>query len=192
MPRMSADEKRKSHERILKAASRLFRERGIEATSVADVMKAAGLTHGGFYRHFPSKEALVAAAFGHAVDDVLSVVEAASPGSEHAAARDQYIASYLSARHVEDRGQGCPLAAMGAEIAHLQGTAEIEASETVERMARLLTPDNSRTTKQGLATMALLLGTITLARLAKTTELSEMVLDAGERGTHLLEQNWQD
>ncbi|MEL6618022.1 MAG: helix-turn-helix domain-containing protein, partial [Pseudomonadota bacterium] len=77
MPKMSADEKRQSHERILKAASRLFRERGIEATSVADVMKAAGLTHGGFYRHFSSKDALVAAAFGHAVDEVLSAVEAA-------------------------------------------------------------------------------------------------------------------
>ncbi|MBT8476236.1 MAG: TetR/AcrR family transcriptional regulator, partial [Alphaproteobacteria bacterium] len=77
MPRMSAQEKQKSHERILKAASRLFRERGIETTSVADVMKAAGLTHGGFYRHFASKDALVAAAFRHAVDEVLSVVEAA-------------------------------------------------------------------------------------------------------------------
>lgn len=192
MPRMSADEKRKSHERILKAASRLFRERGIEATSVADVMKAAGLTHGGFYRHFASKEALVTAAFGHAVDEVLSEVEAAPAGPEHAAALDQYIASYLSAEHVGDRGQGCPLAAMGAEIARLQGTAEIEASDTVERMARLLTPDNSLAKKQGLATMALLLGTITLARLAKTTELSEMVLNAGERGTHLLEQHWQE
>jgi TetR/AcrR family transcriptional repressor of nem operon len=81
---------------------------------------------------------------------------------------------------------------MGAEIARLHGTAEIEASDTVERMARLLTPDNSRATKQGLASMALLLGTITLARLAKTPELSEMVLDAGERGTQLLEQHWQD
>ena len=61
MPRMSEAEKQKSHRRILDAAARLFRERGIEATSVADVMKAAGMTHGGFYRHFDSKEDLVSA-----------------------------------------------------------------------------------------------------------------------------------
>lgn len=192
MPRMSADEKRKSHERILKAASRLFRERGIEATSVADIMKAAGLTHGGFYRHFSSKEALVAAAFGYAVNDVLSEVETAPAGLEKAVARDKYVARYLSSEHVVDRGQGCPLAAMGAEIARLHGAAEIEASDTVERMARLLNPDDPRTTEQGIATMALLLGTVTLARLAKTQELSKMVLDAGKQGTHLLEQHWQD
>ena len=191
MPKMSADEKRQSHERILKAASRLFRERGIEATSVADVMKAAGLTHGGFYRHFSSKDALVAAAFGHAVDEVLSAVEAAPTGPEQAVARGQYIANYLSTQHAEDRGQGCPLAAMGAEIARLYGTADIEVSDTVERMARVLDPDNGRATERGLATVALLLGTITLARLTKTPELSDMVLDAGKRGTHLLEQHWQ-
>ncbi|MEZ5913496.1 MAG: TetR/AcrR family transcriptional regulator [Paracoccaceae bacterium] len=89
---MSADEKQKTHERILKAASQLFRERGIETTSVADVMKAAGLTHGGFYRHFASKEALVAAAFSHAVDEVLSDVEAAPSGPDQASALDSYVA----------------------------------------------------------------------------------------------------
>lgn len=191
MPRMSADEKQKSHERILKAASRLFRARGIETTSVADVMKAAGLTHGGFYRHFASKEALVAAAFSHAVDEVLSEVEAAPAGPEHAAALDRYVARYLSAEHVEDRGQGCPLAAMGAEIARLDGAAEAEASDAVERMARLLAAGERGATDKGVATMALLLGTITLARLARSGEPSAKILDAGKRGTELLEQRWR-
>ena len=190
MPRMSADEKQKSHERILQAASRLFRERGIEATSVADVMKAAGLTHGGFYRHFASKEALVAAAFSHAVDEVLSEVEAAPSGPDQASALDHYIARYLSAEHVADRGQGCPLAAMGAEIARLDGAAEAEASDAVERMARLLAADEPGATDKGVATMALLLGTVTLARLAKNRELADRVLDAGKRGTALIEQRW--
>ncbi|MGB0904935.1 MAG: TetR family transcriptional regulator, partial [Mangrovicoccus sp.] len=67
MARQSKAEKQKSHARILEAAAQVFREKGIEATSLADVMTAAGLTHGGFYRHFASKEALVAAAFHHAV-----------------------------------------------------------------------------------------------------------------------------
>ena len=77
MPRMSEAEKQRSHSRIVDAAARLFRKRGIEATSVADVMKAAGMTHGGFYRHFASKADLVAAAFQHAVDDVVAKVEQA-------------------------------------------------------------------------------------------------------------------
>ncbi|NNK67397.1 MAG: TetR/AcrR family transcriptional regulator [Rhodobacteraceae bacterium] len=187
---MSAQEKQKSHERILKAASRLFRERGIETTSVADVMKAAGLTHGGFYRHFASKDALVAAAFRHAVDEVLSVVEAAPAGPEQAAARDHYVTRYLSAEHVEDRSEGCPLAAMGAEIARLDGAADAEALYAVERMARLLTAGERGATDKGVATMALLLGTITLARLAKSRELSDTILDAGKRGTALLDQRW--
>jgi len=191
MPRMSADEKRKSHERILEAASRLFRERGVEATSVADVMKAAGLTHGGFYRHFDSKEALISEAFRQSVEEVLSEVEAVPAGPAHAAARQDYVARYLSQEHVDDRGHGCPLAAMGAEIARLDGAAEAEASDALERMARLLAANDCDAKDQGLATTALLLGTVTLARLAKTQELSKMILDAGKRGTHLLEQRWQ-
>ena len=112
MPRMSEAEKRKSHDRILDAASRLFRERGIEATSVSDVMKAAGLTHGGFYRHFGSKEELVGAAFRAAVEEVQS---------ELRAARQRYLALYLSTEHLCDRAHGCPLAALGAEVARLDG-----------------------------------------------------------------------
>ena len=82
MPRMSEAEKRKSHRRILDAASRLMREKGIGSTSVSDVMKAARLTHGGFYRHFSSKDELVAAAFQHAVDDVVKGIEAARSETE--------------------------------------------------------------------------------------------------------------
>ena len=118
MPRMSAAEKQKSHERILDAAARLFRERGIEATSVADVMKAAGLTHGGFYKHFPSKQALVAEAFRRAAEGLLSGAEAeAAPGRPaRAEPRARYVARYLSGEHVSDAGHGCPIAALGADL----------------------------------------------------------------------------
>ena len=190
MPRMSAEEKRKSHERILKAASRLFRQNGVEATSVADVMQAAGLTHGGFYRHFDSKEALISAAFRQAVDEVLPEDEAAGEGAQRTAARQAYVNRYLSKEHAEDRATGCPLAAMGAEIARLDGGAEDEASDALERMARLLVADDQSAIETGLATTALLLGTITLARLAKTEELSRMALEAGKRGAQILEQHW--
>jgi len=125
------------------------------------------------------------------VEEVLSEVEAVPAGPAHAAARQDYVARYLSQEHVDDRGHGCPLAAMGAEIARLDGAAEAEASDALERMARLLAANDCDAKDQGLATTALLLGTVTLARLAKTQELSKMILDAGKRGTHLLEQRWQ-
>jgi len=190
MPRMSEAEKQKSHKRILDAASQLFRERGIEATSVSDVMKAAGLTHGGFYRHFDSKEALVSSAFKAAVDDVLTNVETASPGAQHRAARSDYIARYLSEEHIKDRGRGCPLAALGTELARQDGPTNDAAWDAVERMAQALGSDDPPGKDRGYVTMALLLGTVTLARLAGSRAEAHAILDAGKQAENLLEQHW--
>ncbi len=182
MTRMSAAEKEKSHKRILHAAARLFRERGVEATSVTDVMQAAGLTHGGFYKHFPSKQALVTEAFRQASDESLSEAEGASTAAARATARARYITRYLSSGHAKDVGHGCPLAALGAEIARDGGPVRNEAIKTLERMAAVLAPDD-----KGLAIMALLLGSVTLARLAETSDLGARILDAGRRGVAALE-----
>ncbi|MCV3271668.1 TetR/AcrR family transcriptional regulator [Roseobacter sinensis] len=186
---MSDAEKQKSHKRIIDAASSLFRDRGIEATSVADVMQAAGLTHGGFYRHFASKEALVRDAFKAAVDDVQAEMAAAPTDEVRRAARGEYLARYLSGEHLDDRRRGCPLAALGAEISRLDGPVRSEASRTVESMARLLNSDEADVAEQGLAMMALLLGTITLARIAETPELADAVLAAGRRGSTVIDEH---
>ena len=192
MPRMSDAEKRKSHKRILDAAARLMRENGVGSTSVSDVMQAAGLTHGGFYRHFSSKDELVAAAFQHAVDDVVADLEAARSTGELDRARNDYIALYLSRAHLEDRGQGCPLAAMGPEIALLENEAKDAASAAIERMAGLLASGKDSSRSQGIAMMALLLGTITLARLKETGVDAGEVLDAGKTGVAVIRQHWSD
>ncbi|HFA60183.1 MAG TPA: TetR/AcrR family transcriptional regulator [Rhodospirillales bacterium] len=192
MPRRSAAEKEKSHLRILEAAARLFRERGVEATSIADVMKAAGLTHGGFYKHFPSKEALVAAAFRRAAEERLGGAGAASVGPGREEARARFIARYLSPEHVGDAGHGCPLAALGTDIARLEGPARAEASEVFERMAALLDPDGQGAGDKGLALMALLVGTITIARLAATPERSAQILEAGKRAADALVNGWRN
>lgn len=190
MPRMSAAEKQKSHERILDAAARLFRERGIEATSVADVMREAGLTHGGFYRHFPSKQALVGEAFRHAAEGLLSTAEteAAPGGPARAAARARYVARYLSGEHVIDAGHGCPIAALGADIARDGGAARAEASRTLERMAAFLVPEVAGEGDRGLALTALLVGTVTLARMADRAELSARIVEAGRRAADILDK----
>lgn len=188
MPRMSETEKRKSHKRILDAAAQIVRSRGVDGTSVSDVMQAAGLTHGGFYRHFSSKDDLVAAAFRKAVDDVLSEMENAETAKTKTEARRDYIDTYLSQCHVDNRGEGCPLAALAADLSRDDGDARREGFAAVERVTALLKvgPD----TAQGTALLALMLGTVTLARLAETDDAAGVVLEAGRQGVDLLEKNW--
>ncbi len=188
MPRMSAAEKKKSHERILDAAARLIRERGIEATSIADVMREAGLTHGGFYKHFPSKQALVAEAFRHAAEGLLDEAETAPGDPARAEARARYVARYLSGEHVIDAGHGCPIAALGADLARNEGAARSEATRALERMAAFLGPDAPGEDDSGLALTALLVGTVTLARLADQPELATRIVEAGKRAAGVLEK----
>ncbi|MEM0948736.1 MAG: helix-turn-helix domain-containing protein [Pseudomonadota bacterium] len=187
---MSKAEKQRSHSRILDAAALLFRENGIGATSVSDVMKTAGMTHGGFYRHFASKEDLVEAAFSHAVDGVVADMERESTVEGRKRSRQAYVSKYLSQEHVEDRSHGCPLAAMGAELART-GNAHAQAgARAVARMAALLQNDPEGAPDQGLAEMALLLGTITLARLADTRDEATQTLKTGQIAVRLLQDHW--
>ena len=108
--RKSRQEAAETRKRIVRAAAREFRERGIVATGLADLMKAAGLTHGGFYKHFASKDQLVAEATVVAMDSVLEKL-AAQPTVNSA------VAGYLSTRHRDKPASGCPLAALGGELA---------------------------------------------------------------------------
>ncbi|WP_299691555.1 TetR/AcrR family transcriptional regulator [uncultured Tateyamaria sp.] len=163
MPRLSEAEKRKSHARILDAAADLFRERGIETTSVSEVMQAAGMTHGGFYRHFKGKEALVAAGFERAVDTVVADMEQPETDAAKGAARDTYIDTYLSMGHVNDRRHGCPMAALGSELSRASGEPHARAADAVERVSALLRTEEADDMSD--ARLALLVGAVTLARL---------------------------
>ena len=190
MPRVSEAEKQKSHGRILDAASRLLRESGAETASVAEIMEAAGMTHGGFYRHFSSKDEMVAAAFRHTVDGIVEPMETASPGAARDQERQTYIETYLSAAHVDNRGEGCPLAALATELSRGDAAPRQVAAETVNRMAGLLDPGRSEDTSQGLATMAQLLGTIVLARLSEDQQTTSSILESGKTAVQTLQQTW--
>lgn len=112
--RVSQEEKERSRSRIVTAAARLFRERGVQGASVGDIMSEAGLTHGGFYRHFPDKDALLAEALTAAFDRFTSpLLDGSDPVRDAAAFR----ALYLSDDHRGATGQGCPAAALGPDIA---------------------------------------------------------------------------
>jgi len=115
--RYPAEQKAATHEKILEAASRSFREHGSEFNGIGPVMKELGLTKGGFYRHFESKGDLYAAAVERAFEELgdrlVAVARAAPKGKELRAV----IEDYLSSRHLHDAGAGCPLAALAPEMA---------------------------------------------------------------------------
>jgi TetR/AcrR family transcriptional repressor of nem operon len=109
--RKSKEEAAESRARILAAAARLFRARGPESVSVAEVMQAAGMTHGGFYKHFASKDALLAATIASIFEQKRALVSVAA-GEDAEAALAAYIEHYLSPGHVESLETGCPIAGL--------------------------------------------------------------------------------
>jgi TetR/AcrR family transcriptional repressor of nem operon len=115
--RYPAEHKQQTRERIVRAAARRFRSRGTERVAISDLMRDLRLTHGGFYRHFGSKEGLVAAAFETALkeygDRAIAAIAKAPPGGEMAALID----AYLDPQHCDDMAGGCPVAALATEIA---------------------------------------------------------------------------
>jgi TetR/AcrR family transcriptional repressor of nem operon len=126
--RNSRAEAAQSRERIVIAAARMFRADGIDAVSVGDVMKKAGMTHGGFYKHFASKEALVAEACGFALRETRSRLRIAGESAEKGEELKAIVDTYLSERHVENPAGGCALAALGGEL----GRANSEARKTLD------------------------------------------------------------
>lgn len=180
MPRVSAAEKERSHNRIIEEASRLLRSGGLETTSVSDVMNSAGLTHGGFYRHFNSKDELVGAAFHFATQDVTRAMRVAETQTERLKALDDYINTYLSVEHVNDLSNGCPLAALSGEAARTAGAARQSASEALETttqlIARAIGGDEPAAISKANTAACLLVGTISLARVAASEEDRDQLL----------------
>src|SRR6059058_5334064 len=129
MPRVSRAQAEQHRVAITEASARLFRERGIKAVSVADLMGAAGLTHGGFYGHFESKDALAGLAGRHAFSEATERwrKRAASKASP-ADARAAIIEGYLRPQSIRDVGGGCPTAALCVDVAREPADAPVRAA----------------------------------------------------------------
>jgi len=172
--RYTEDHKEATHRRVVEVASKRFRQRGIGAVGVAKLMGDAGLTHGGFYSHFSSKEALAADAIGHAMDENLRSVTEAGDLAD-------FIRSYLRPVHRDTPEHGCVTAALAAEIArHPKSTR----GAFTRKLRRFLDAIESLLPKpdQALAQaiFATLVGTIQLARAVSDPRLSAQILSAGE------------
>ena len=182
--RYSREHKQETHDRIVRKASVRLREKGAHGIGVADLMKEAGLTHGGFYAHFDSREALVIEAFAYAMDRSMDhwrkMTGAVAPEKRLALIAE----SYLSALHRDDPGHGCSIPALGAEIARESPKTRKafagKLDEMIEMMADHVTGlPRKAARKQAIATLATMAGTMLLARIAGNGELSDEVLKAG-------------
>lgn len=163
---------------IVRAAGRMFRRHGFERVGIAEITRAAGLTHGGFYGHFASKDALAAEACEAAFADGLAVLEGAVD-------LEAYVRVYLSRAHRDHPESGCPMVALGGEVAHAGAEVRARYAEGVARFVDELTkrmPGGSIEARQrrasGLA--ALLVGGLGLARGlgASAPEISDALLRA--------------
>lgn len=180
--RMSREAMAGHHQKIVAVAARMLRERGIKGTSVADLMQAAGLTHGGFYRHFESKDALVAEAVQSIHDVLVKRLETKADKTSEAEAVEDYVMKYLTRDHVTKPALGCPMAAFGVEAA--RETAEVRRAfaNGTQRMIDKLSAGFSGTPSQrrskAIQMFASLVGTVVIARAVGDGALSEEVLAA--------------
>jgi TetR/AcrR family transcriptional repressor of nem operon len=182
--RYSREHKLETHARIVKKASVRLREKGAHGIGVADLMKEAGLTHGGFYAHFDSREALVIEAFAYAMDrstERWRKLAEQTPAEQRLAA---IVASYLTPVHRDDPGHGCAVPTLGAEIARegpkTRRAFAAKLDEMIDMLAEQIpdvSPDAAR--KQAMAAIATMMGALVLARIAGTGEFSDEILAAG-------------
>ena len=181
--RTAPSRKEVTHERIVEVAARAIRRSGYDGTGVADIMKEAGLTHGGFYAHFASREAMLA----EAADRAGAETVAASAGIAAAAPPEQALESllrvYLSKAHVEGAERGCPIVALGSEMPRqapeVRRAAPRRIKEMIDVVARL-SPDWGQpgAHEHALVTVATMVGTLLLARAVDDAKLSDALRKA--------------
>jgi TetR/AcrR family transcriptional regulator, transcriptional repressor for nem operon len=182
--RYSKEHKQDTHARIVRKASVRLREKGAHGIGVADLMKEAGLTHGGFYAHFDSREALVIEAFNYAMDRSMEhwrkTAEPIAPEKRFASIVD----SYLTTVHRDDPGHGCAVPTLGPEIAREGPKARKAFAAKLDQMIDMIAdniPDVPRKAarKQAAATLATMMGTLVMSRIAGNGEFSDEILTAG-------------
>ena len=185
--RYDKDHKAETRKRVIEVAARRFRKNGIGATGVAELMADAGLTHGGFYGHFSSKEVLVqetiAAASVRGLQHLTKLTaEARSAGQDPL---EVILKDYLSAAHRDRADRGCCVAALGAELArHPRSTRETLTDcvlQTIDFLANLLPQQWTSESRQQTAAAihAMMIGTLQLARGVHDPDKSERILEAG-------------
>jgi TetR/AcrR family transcriptional regulator, transcriptional repressor for nem operon len=179
--RKSRQETAETRQRIVEAASAEFRRNGINGTGLAELMAAAGMTHGGFYKHFESKEQVVVESLALALEtllDELSPIMKASAGSEGLNAA---VTDYLSLQHLDDPSGGCPYVALGSEMARASVEVRDAATSAFVKLAERIADQledmpRAAAKKEALVILSTMVGAMTLARLVNEPDLSASIL----------------
>lgn len=175
--------KEASHERIVSVAARAIRRSGYDGTGVADIMKEAGLTHGAFYAHFASREAMLAEAATRACTESAAVIAGVAAGSPPEQAMAAMLRAYLSPEHREQVELGCPLAALGSEtprqVPEVRRAITRHVKEMVDFVARQ-SPEWGQpgAHERALATVATMVGTLLVARVVDEPALADSFCEA--------------
>lgn len=187
MPRVSKEQAARHREEIIQAAARLFRERGLDGVSVPELMESVGLTHGGFYKQFASKDELMALALDEAFrqSHELGKKLRQEQNDDPAATLRAYIELYLSPQHRADAGHGCPNAALCTEIGRadrkdpIHGDYARNLDKSMESLSKLMPErDPAKARANALATQALLTGAMVMARASQGHPISDEILQA--------------
>jgi TetR/AcrR family transcriptional repressor of nem operon len=175
----SQTEKTRNHDRIVEVAARRIREVGTEAPGVAEIMAGAGLTHGGFYKHFDSREELIAEAAERTYAESTRAAQRVIDGADDPLAA--FVDWYLSSEHRDDPGSGCSVVALGNDVARAPDVVRSAYTDQVRRyLARLDellgTDETQRPSAEARVALATLAGALLVARAVDDPELSEQIL----------------
>ncbi|CAM3796388.1 TetR/AcrR family transcriptional regulator [Corallococcus sp. ZKHCc1 1396] len=184
------EQKQKSHDAILASAAALLLERGIQASSIMDVMKGAGLTVGGFYGHFESKEHLFTETLRGTTRTVWNKLVRKAKEDAPQAPAARVLEGYLSRKHRDAAAPTCPLPSIVADVSRTgepyRGALEAELQGFTQSFAELLGP-GARHREKALVAIALMYGALSLSRAVRGTKLSDELLEAAKRwGSELL------
>jgi TetR/AcrR family transcriptional repressor of nem operon len=179
--RKSKQEAAATRQRIVTAAAAAFRKNGIAATGLNDLMAAAGLTHGGFYRHFDSKDQIVAEACTAAAESLVEQLAASVSRKSPQRGLKTIVENYLSAAHRDEPSDGCPLAALGSEMARADEKTRAAATQALLKLVGVIAyqfgktrPDVAR--RRALVAAATMIGALTMSRMVTDSELSAGIL----------------
>jgi TetR/AcrR family transcriptional repressor of nem operon len=183
MKRAASRTKELTHERIVDAAARAIRRSGYNGTGVADIMKDAGLTHGGFYAHFSSREAMLAEAADRAGRESVAIMERIAAAVPPQQALPAMLQAYLSKAHVEGVETGCATAALCSEMPRQAPEVRRSATRRIKEMIDLVarqSPDWGQpgAHERALVTVATMVGTLALARAVDDPKLSDALRGA--------------
>lgn len=178
-----ATTKEVTHDRIVEAAARAIRRSGYHGAGVADIMKDAGLTHGGFYAHFPSRDAMLAEAADRAGGESVAMMERISANLPPQHALKAMMQAYLSKDHIEQIETGCATAALASEMPRQSAEVRRAATRRIKEMIDLVSrhsPDwgQAGAHERALVTVATMVGTLVLARAVDDAKLSDALCKA--------------